>query len=185
MAEHSSHRDSRRAARPPRAKRRGGILALVHRIDLVVSLIVLAICFFLLYVTTTFEEVSNMLAQNIPPEFFPRLVLYFIALLALLLPFEHIAHARQGGDIDSERSDRVQVLPYQTAGLLILLVIGMPYLGTLLTMFAVCVLLPLVWGERRWKMILGFAFVFPLTVAVVFNRVLLVYFEPGLFNLSP
>ena len=60
---------------------------LVHRIDLVVTLIILAICGALYYITTTFDEVSNMLAQNIPPEFFPRLVLMIIVGLTLALPF--------------------------------------------------------------------------------------------------
>ena len=125
-----------------------------------------------------------MLAQNIPPEFFPRLVLYLIAMLAALLPFEHIAHARQSKSIDAERSDRIRRLPYMTSGLVIVVAAAMPYIGTFLAMVVACILLPLLWGERNWKRIVPFAVIFPLAVAAVFNGVLRVYFEPGVFNIS-
>jgi len=184
MAKPSASHEGRNATRPAR-KRSGGIFpSYVHRIDLAIAVLILAGCIVLFAVTTTFDEVSNLLAQNIPPEFFPRLVLYFIALLALFLPFEHIAHTRRGDNIDSDRSNRIKRMPYMTAGLLILIVIAMPYLGAILTMVAVCILLPLLWGERRWRFILPFAILFPLAVTVIFNQILLVYFEPGVFNIS-
>lgn len=159
-------------------------LSLVHRTDLVIALVILAGCLELYGVTTTFEEVSELLAQNIPPEFFPRLVIYAIALLALLLPFEHIVHKRRGKNIDSGRSERIRRMPYLTGGLLVLVIFAMPYLGVLVTLAAICVLLPLLWGERRWKLIAGFAILFPLAVGLVFNKLLQVYFDGGIFNLS-
>ena len=157
---------------------------LVHTTDLVVALIILGICGYLYYVTTTFEEVSAMLAQNIPPEFFPQLVIIIIVILTLGVPFEHLLHARRGEDIDSERSDRIKRMPYFTGGLLIVLVIGIPYLGMLLTMFAICLILPLLWGERRLKLIIPFAILFPLAVSYLFNKILLVFFEPGIFGIA-
>lgn len=157
---------------------------LVHATDLVVALIILAICGVLYYVTTTFEEVSDLLAQNIPPEFFPQLVIIVIAILALGVPFEHLLHKRRGENIDSERSERIRRMPYFTAALLIALVVGIPYLGMLLTMSGVCLLLPLMWGERRLKLIIPFAIFFPLAVAYLFNKILLVYFEPGVLGIA-
>ena len=184
MANPSPPHDSGDRA-PSRGKPSGGFLpSYVHPVDLAISAVILTICIALFVVTTTFDEVSDLLAQNIPPEFFPRLVLYFIGLLALFLPFEHIAHAKRGEDIDSDRSERIRLMPYLTAGLLILIVIAMPYIGALLTLVVVCILLPLLWGERRWRLILPFAILFPLAVAFVFNRILLVYFEPGMLNIS-
>ena len=100
------------------------------------------------------------------------------------MPFEHLLHKRRGQNIDSERSERVKRMPYFTAGLMILLVLGIPYLGMLLSMIGVCVLLPLLWGERRLKLIIPFAILFPLAVAYLFNKMLLVYFEPGIFGIS-
>lgn len=157
---------------------------LVHTTDLVVAMILLAICGYLYYVTTTFEEVSAMLAQNIPPEFFPQLVLIIIAILTLGVPFEHLLHARRGENIDSERSDRIKRMPYFTGGLLVILVFGIPYLGMLLTMFAICLVLPLMWGERRLTLIIPFAILFPLAVTYLFNKILLVFFEPGVFGIA-
>ena len=152
--------------------------------DLVVALIIFAVCAVLYYITTTFDEVSNLLAQNIPPEFFPQLVIIIIAILTLGVPFEHLLHKRRGDNIDSERSDRVKWMPVLTGVLLLLLVIGIPYLGMLLTMIAVCAILPLLWGERRLWLIIPFAILFPLAVAFVFNWGLKVYFEPGIFAIA-
>lgn len=162
---------------------RGGN-GIVHGTDLVVALLLLAGCGFLFYVTTTFEKVSDLLAQNVPPEFFPRLVLIFIALLAAGLPFEHLLLARQSSDIDAERSERLPAMPYLTAALLMLVVVAIPYVGMLLGMVAVCLLLPRLWGERRWQIVVPFAVVFPLVVGFVFNRLLMVYLEPGMLGLG-
>ncbi len=156
----------------------------VHRTDLIVTFVVLAICAFFYITNTTFEKVSNMLAQNIPPEFFPRGVLIIIMILALTLPFEHLLHRRRGEDIDSERSERVKQMPYLSAGLLFGSIAAMPYVGTLLSTVGVCFALPLLWGERRWRLIVPFALIFPLVVAYVFDRILLVQYEPGMFGIA-
>lgn len=157
---------------------------LLHTTDLVVALIIFAICGTLYYIATTFDEVSNMLAQNIPPEFFPQLVIIIIAILTLGVPFEHLLHKRRGDNIDSERSDRVKRMPVLTGALLVLLVFGIPYLGMLLTMIGVCAILPPLWGERRLLLIIPFALLFPLAVAYLFNKILLVFFEPGIFGIA-
>ncbi len=161
-----------------------GPAPLLHRVDLVVTLILLSICGFLYYVTTGFESVADMLAQNIPPEFFPRLVLTVIVILTLGLPFEHILHRRRGDDIDSGRRKMVKPMAYFSAGLLVALVFAMPYLGTFLTMIAACFLVPLLWGERRIKLIVPFAVLFPSAVTLLFTQALKVYFEPGFFGIS-
>ncbi|MDH3195821.1 MAG: tripartite tricarboxylate transporter TctB family protein [Hyphomicrobiales bacterium] len=170
--------------------RRGSLLAgrgqdgLLHRTDLIVAFIVIVICGFFYYATTTFEEVSNLLAQNIPPEFFPRWVLIIIAVLALGLPFEHVVHRKRGGNIDSERSERVKQMPYLTAGLLLIFIVAMPVIGTLLSTIGICLTLPILWGARRWRLIIPFALIFPLVVAYVFDRILLVQYEPGMFGIT-
>jgi putative tricarboxylic transport membrane protein len=172
-------------------KQRGGSLlagdgqdGLLHRTDLIVAFIVIAICAFFYFATTTFEEVSNLLAQNVPPEFFPRWVLIIIVVLALGLPFEHVVHSKRGGNIDSERSERVKQMPYLTAGLLFVAIAAMPYIGTLLSTVGICLALPLLWGARRWRLIVPFALIFPLAVAYVFDRILLVQYEPGIFGIT-
>ena len=177
--------------KPTGSKQRGGWLlarrgqdGLLHPTDLIVAFIVIAICAFFYISTTTFERVSNMLAQNIPPEFFPRWILIIIVILALVLPFEHVFHRRRGENIDSERSERVKQMPYLSAGLLFVSIAAMPYVGTLLSTVGVCFALPLLWGERRWRLIIPFALIFPLVVAFVFDRILLVQYEQGLFGIT-
>lgn len=157
---------------------------LVHRVDLAVSAIILAVCALLFYVTATFDEVSPLLAQNIPPQFFPRLLLILIAGLALILPFEHLLLARRGRNIDAGRRSRIAPMAYATAGLLVLVVFLMPWLGTYLTMVGVCVLLPLLWGERRLKLLIPFALLFPTAIALLFSQILQVFFAPGIFGIS-
>jgi len=163
---------------------RHGQEGLIHLTDLIVSFAVIAICLFFYFVTTTFDEVSNLLAQNVPPEFFPRGVLIIIRILALGLPFEHVVHRRRGENIDSERSERVKRLPYLSAGLLFVSILAMPYIGTLLSTVGICFALPILWGERRWRLIALFALIFPTIVAYVFDRILLVQYEPGLFGVT-
>lgn len=157
---------------------------LIHPVDLVIMIIILSVCGALYYVTTSFEEVSDMLSQNIPPEFFPRLVMLLIAILALALPFEHLFQRRRGNDLDKSRRKKLRPLTCWTALVLVLLAISMPQLGTFLTMIVVCLILPWLWGERRVKLIVPFAVLFPIAVTLVFNRILGVYFEPGIFGIA-
>src|SRR3546814_10834279 len=61
----------------------------VHRTDLGLALVLLGVCAFLWWDTTQFADVPASLAQNAPPTTFPRLLLGAIALMSLMLPFEH------------------------------------------------------------------------------------------------
>ena len=180
MSEENSTKDE--PAVPPTLP--PGQPGLIHPVDTVIMVIILSICGALYYVTTSFERVSDMLSQNIPPEFFPRLVMLLIAILALALPFEHLFQRRRGNDLDKSRRKKLRPLPYWTALVLVLLAIAMPHLGTFLTMIVVCLILPWLWGERRLKLILPFAVLFPFAVTLVFNRILGVYFEPGIFGIA-
>ena len=163
------------AARPP----------LVHRIDLVVAAMILVVAGALYYATSRFDQVSPMLAQNIPPEYFPRLLLGTITVLSLLLPFEHLLQRWQGKDsLAFDRRRPIRPMAFATAGLLCIVVAAMTFLGTLLTMVVVCALMPPLWGERRLKVIVPFAIIFPGIVALVFSQFLKVYFEPGVLGLT-
>jgi putative tricarboxylic transport membrane protein len=156
--------------------------SLVHRPDLVLALVVLAGCGGLYYVTTTFEEVAPLFADNIGPAWFPRLMLWTIAVLALALPFEHLLVAGGRKRLDEDRSDRVKPITVLTAGLLLLIVLAVELVGMALAAVLVSALLPLLWGERRYKVLIPFAILFPAAVTLLFARVLKIYFEPGLFG---
>ncbi len=158
--------------------------ALFHGTDLWLTLIILVVCGGLYYVTSGFDEVPQILAQNITPEWFPRLLIWIIVVLALLLPIEHLFHAKGKKHLDEDRRHRIKPMAVATAALLTVVVASMQWLGTYLTMVFLCVALPMLWGERRLKVLLPFAIIFPTVVALVFTQVLKVYFEPGIFGLG-
>jgi len=157
--------------------------SLVHGPDLVLTVIILAFCGLVYYWTSEFEEVPQLLAQNLPPEWFPQLLLWTIIVLTLSLPFEHLFLKAGKKELDEDRKAKVQPIAIITALLLFGIVVMFETLGTIISMILVCILLPPLWGERRLKMIFSFAIIFPLAVAFVFSYLLKVYFEPGILAL--
>ncbi|MEE8515441.1 MAG: tripartite tricarboxylate transporter TctB family protein [Alphaproteobacteria bacterium] len=154
----------------------------LHRTDLWIALVLFAICGALFYETTRWETVMPSLSQNIPPTFFPRLVLGAIVVFTLLLPCESYFAAKRGVNLDEGRADRIEPITWITAAVLVAIVAIMPWLGTLLTMVLASVGLPILWGERRPVVIALFAVLFPLIVTVLFTEGLKVYFLPGLLE---
>ena len=155
--------------------------SLVHRTDFILAVVILAVCGGLYYLTTTFEKVPAIVGQSIPPEWFPRLLLTVIALLTVIIPFEHLFLGKGKDSIDEDRRARIKPISIFSALLLCGIVGLMPWLGTIVAMILVCVFLPLVWGERRLKVIIAFVILFPGLVALLFTQVLGVYFEPGIW----
>jgi len=64
-------------------------------------------------------------------------------------------------------------------GLLLLVVAAIELLGMALTAVLVSAALPLLWGERRYRILIPFAILFPVAVTLLFTQVLKIYFEPG------
>lgn len=157
----------------------------IHRTDFVICLIILTTALVLFYATTQFEAVADVLSQNIGPGLFPQILLVVIIALSLALPVEHLFLERGASRLDQDRSEPIRPLTLITMGLLIATVALMPLLGTVLTMVAVCIGLPTLWGERRLRVIVPFALLFPAGVTIVFSVILKVHFEPGLLGLLP
>jgi putative tricarboxylic transport membrane protein len=157
---------------------------LIHGTDLVVAAILLALCAWLYYLTTSFEEVAALFAQDVPPEFLPRLLIWTIAILSVLVPFEHLLKPHGRAHFDKDRSEPVKPMVYATAGLLALIVLSIEWLGTYVAIVLACLLLPVLWGERRWKVLIPYALIFSTTVVLLFSRLLGVYFEPGLLGVD-
>ena len=63
-------------------------------------------------------------------------------------------------------------------------VASIPWLGSILSMVAICILLPLLWGERRPKVLIPFAVIFPAFITLLFAYLLGVHFEPGVFDFT-
>jgi putative tricarboxylic transport membrane protein len=158
----------------------GSTLPTVHRPDLYVAGIVLAICGLLFLRTFWFDTVPSSLAQNVQPTLFPRLVLIAIAIITLILPFEYAQKKQNGIDLDAERRDRPMPIVYITAGALILFVGVMPWLGTYAGLAIIAAVMPLMWGERRWKILVPYVLLFPTALIWLFAEVLQVTFVPGI-----
>jgi putative tricarboxylic transport membrane protein len=152
----------------------------VHKGDLIVTAILLALCAFLFWETTSFREIPRGLAQNVPPERFPQLLLLVIAAMALFIPFEHVQKRRQGIDLDKERSARVRPITFVTALVLLGVLLIMPWLGTFPAMVVACALIPVLWGERRYWLVAIYAIALPLAVGFLFVMGLGVNFLPGI-----
>ncbi len=154
----------------------------LHRTDLWIALVLFAICGLLLYETSRWETVMPSLSQNIPPTFFPRLVLGAIIVFTLLLPCESYFAAKRGTDLDEARAKRIEPITWMTGASLIAIVFLMPWLGTILTMLLASLGLPILWGERRPVFIALFAVLFPSVVTLLFTEGLQVHFLPGLLE---
>jgi putative tricarboxylic transport membrane protein len=158
----------------------GPASSLLHPLDLKVALIVLAICGFLLWRTFLFDKVPASLAQNVQPHTFPQLLLIVIIGLALLLPFEHLQKRKQGIDLDSDRRERPKPIVFVTSIAMLILVGIMPFVGTLVGLLLAAAGLPLLWGERRFKLLVPYALLFPTLLYWLFSSALQVNFLPGL-----
>lgn len=152
----------------------------IHMTDLALCVVILAISGFLFWSTTTFERVPESLAQNVQPTMFPRLLIAVIVVMALFLPFEHLQKRKTDIDLDGARQKPIKPIGYITALALIGIVLLTPRLGTVLSMIVACILLPLLWGERRVWILPVYAIALPLAVALLFEGVLEVSLEPGI-----
>mgnify|MGYP001824486475 FL=1 len=157
----------------------GARRGLLDGVDLLLAAAIIVGCAYLYYVTTTFEEPSLLLGQNVLPSDFPQSLLITIGLLALLLPIEHRMEPTRWPKIQQSRGETVRAITWATMGLLIALVAAAPYLGTHLTIFLASLLLPVLWGERRLLAVGVFAVIFSAAVAYIFESILKVHFEPG------
>jgi putative tricarboxylic transport membrane protein len=154
----------------------------VHKTDLVVTAVILAGCAFLFWQTTIFAAPPSILGDYMLPQDFPRLLIWGIALLSLLLPFEEAKLSRKGESTDDERKDSVQPIAYVNSAFMIACVLVMPRLGTLLTVFLIATVMPILWSERRRVTMVLFAILTPVSIWLLFEVFFRVRLIPGLLQ---
>lgn len=115
-----------------------------------------------------------MLSQNVPPTFFPRLILYVIIALSLTLM---VTAPRRG----RPRRDNIRPRVFLTALLLVAATLLVPRVGMLVTVVLLAMALPFSWGERHPLRIVGLAFGLALAIHVVFVLGLGLRFPRGAF----
>lgn len=138
--------------------------------DVVVGLVVLALCAVAYWITLGFEQAPAALARNVQPRTFPQLVIGLIAALTGLMMWRAL---RTG-----ERKQRGPVPPMVplTIAAVGVFVALFSFLGVFLAMATICVGLPLLWGERRYLALAAYAVLFPAAIYGLFVRVLDVRF---------
>lgn len=170
-------------------KRPGPLLT--HR-DTVTGAILLGFCAAAWWLTLGFDEVPVLLSQNVPPTFFPRLVIAVAALLGAGLMIGGIrqrvgAVPRQPAAQDaSHAADAGQAraaLPppafWATVGIIAAAGVCIPLIGSPATLGMVAAVLPLTWGERRYRSIVVLAVSLPAGIYAVFTLGLGVRFPTG------
>lgn len=143
--------------------------------DVIVGAALIAFCAFVYWLTTGFDTVPAMLSQNVPPTFFPRLILGFIAILSITL----IASGLRRGP---ESKERLRPVVFATALVIAAAPFAVTLLGTLPTLGVIAAVLPLVWGERRYARIAALAIATPIAVYLLFTLALGVRFIGGLLG---
>ena len=142
-----------------------------HR-DTITGLVLLGFCAIAYWLTTGFSEVPAMLSQNVPPTFFPRLVLSIVALLSMVLVATGIRREPEiTGQLPTAFWTTVAIIA--SAGALA------SVLGTLLTLGIIAVALPVAWGERRYGRIGALAVCLPTGIYLIFTLGLGVRFPAG------
>ncbi len=140
--------------------------------DFIVGACVLAFCGAAYVVTLSFKEAPAALAQNVQPATFPRLVISVIAVFSIVLMALSFR-------LPTKALKPVPVTVPVSAAVMIGFVAAFGLLGFLPAMILLCLGLPVIWGERRWALILPFAMLFPAAVYGLFAVVLGVHFDPG------
>ncbi len=142
------------------------------------------VCCFLYYETGGFDKPALFLGDNVLPEEFPRMLLWIIGGLALVLPFEHLLEQKRHPLIRKARRAPIGFTTWATIALLLVILAFAPMLGTVLTILVSSLALPILWGERRWLLLIVYAILFTALVTYIFAGLLSVYFEPGTFGIT-
>jgi hypothetical protein len=143
--------------------------------DDLVGGVILFFCAATYAITTTFEEVPAMLSQGIQPSVFPRALIAVIAILSMILIV-------QGRRKPASVRKPVPIVAFATAGLLGLFVAAIDWVGMMIAIFLFCLVLPALWGDRRYFWITIFAVLFPAGIFILFSKMLEVRFPLGILQ---
>ena len=140
--------------------------------DTYVGVALLAVCAVIYWLTTGFPEVPAILSQNVPPTFFPRLVIGLITLLSIVLIFSGLGKSAQV-------NVRIKPVVLITASIIVLAGVLVGLLGTLLTLALIAIAIPVAWGERRLRPLGILAVGLPAAIYLIFGLALGIRFPPG------
>lgn len=156
---------------------------LVHKKDLILAIILVCIGSFAYYEAGKFPEAPAILGDTLNADVFPRMLVVLLIFLTCIIPFEFKITPEKINKIDKDRGDETPLITWLTIALLFTIVLLAEFFGSLLTMFVICVSLPLLWGEKRYVAVAIYSILFPAFVYLLFNKVLGLYFNPGVLEM--
>ena len=123
-------------------------------------------------ITLTFDDVPPMIAQGLPPDRFPQLMVGVILLLTVILYFEN-----------RNKTPKVRkTLPpmvYYSVLLMVAFVLLVSVLDVLIAMPLFVIGLAALWGERRFGRLVAYAIIYSFAVFFLFSEVMEVVFPNG------
>jgi len=155
---------------------------LIHKVDLIVASIIIIGGGFMYYEATLFPAAPNILGDTLNADVFPKMLIVLMIILASIIPFEISFMPEKIAKIDKGRSVSLEPITWKTIVLLIALVSVAEFLGPMVTMFVTAACFPLVWGEKNYVRIAIYSVAFPLFVYLVFNKLLGLFFDPGVLQ---
>jgi putative tricarboxylic transport membrane protein len=155
----------------------------IHKKDLVLAIILVAFGAFMYYEAGKFPEAPTILGDTLNADVFPKMLITILFILVAIIPFEFKITPAKIAKIDKDRGDRTLPITWFTIVLLLVIVSFAEFLGAVVTMFITCLALPLLWGERNYIAVAIYSVVFPGFVYLLFNKLLGLYFNPGILEL--
>jgi putative tricarboxylic transport membrane protein len=143
--------------------------------DVNIAISLLVFCAIAFYITTSFRSVPAMLSQNVPPTFFPRLVIATIATLSVMLAASNLMQ-------QPEPKPKISAKIFITAFIFIITSAVVQFLGMITAVFLLAITLPLYWGERQLTRIAFLAIGLPIAIHVIFVIALDMRLPMGVFR---
>jgi putative tricarboxylic transport membrane protein len=156
---------------------------LLHKKDLILAIILIAFGSFIYYHAGKFPPAPSILGDTINADVFPKMLVVLLFFLTVIIPFEFKIQPEKINKIDKDRGDETPMITWVTIIVLLAIVFLAEFLGSVLTMFVICFSIPILWGEKRYLAVAIYAILFPAFVFLLFNKVLGLYFNPGLLEI--
>jgi putative tricarboxylic transport membrane protein len=148
--------------------------------DIVVCLSIIALSVFFYVHTLSFPTVIGY--EKMGPDFWPKLMLAGIVILALIVMIGSILEQRKGTSPKAESKERSNTVgAVVCAGILLLFIISISYIGFLLSAFLSMMVLAYALGERNKLLLLFFSFIMVAMIYLSFGKLLFVPMPRGVW----
>jgi len=148
--------------------------------DIIVCLIIIALSVFFYVQTLSFPTIIGY--EKMGPEFWPTLTLTGIVILALIIMIGSILEQKKGISPKVESNEKKNTIgAVVCAGILLLFIISISYIGFLLSAFISMMVLAYALGERNKLLLLFFSFIMVAVIYLSFGKLLFVPMPRGVW----